>query len=144
MERIQSAIADALWQDRPHWRHKAILIGIVHKAYRLDPFLCRAFATIVETIKFLQTSDVVRQCWEDMYKQDNSAPQSLMAQLSQACQILSIDWRDAFQFTIFQAEPICFLSIGTNDLRCLLKSVVAHCCYLSAGKFAAKRVFGLI
>ena len=38
LARLQSAVADALWQDRPKWRSKHLLLCIVHKAHRLDPF----------------------------------------------------------------------------------------------------------
>ena len=37
LEHVQTAIANELWQDRPHWHCKALLLGMVNKAYRLPP-----------------------------------------------------------------------------------------------------------
>ena len=77
LARLQSAIADAIWQDRPKWRSKHLLLCVVHKAHKLDPFLFWAVATIIESVRFLRTSSYARQCWNAIFEQDQFTAQSL-------------------------------------------------------------------
>ena len=132
LARLQCAVADALWQDRPMWRSKHLLLCIVHKAHKLDPFLYRAVATIIESARFLQTSEVARHDWEGLYEQDQLTPQSWMAQFGQACHILDISWCSAFGFSIFDAHPVDFLEFSLSDLKCILKGLAANKCYHTA------------
>ena len=132
LARLQCAIADALWQDRPMWRSKHLLLCLVHKAHKLDPFLFRAVTTIIESARFLRVTACARQDWKDLYEQDQLAPQSWMGQFGQACQILDISWCSAFGFSILDAPAVDFLELSLSDLKCILKSLAADKCYRTA------------
>ena len=132
LARLQCAIADALWQERPMWRSKHLLLRLVHKAHKLDPFLFRAVATIIESARFLRATAGARQDWEALYEQDQLAPQSWMGQFGQACQILDISWCCAFGFSILDAPAVDFLEFSLSDLKCILKNLAADKCYRTA------------
>ena len=132
LARLQCAIADALWQNRAMWRSKHLLLCIIHKAHKLDPFLFRAMTTITESVRFLQGSEHARRQWQWLYEQDQLTPQAWMTQFGQACCILDIDWCEPFGFSIFGASPVSFLDFATKDLKCLLKSLAANKCYATA------------
>ena len=132
LARLQSAVADALWQDRPKWRSKHLLLCIVHKAHRLDPFLCRALTTILESARFLQNSQYARQQWQQLYAQDQLTAQAWMTQFGQACHILDIDWVHTFEVSMFDSEPVNFLDFSIPDLKCILKGLAANKCYHTA------------
>ena len=132
LARLQSAIADALWQNRPKWRSKHLLLCIVHKAHKLDPFLFRAVATIVESVRHVQSSAFARRCWQDIYDQDRLTAQSSMTQCAQACQILDVVWSGAFCFTLMDAPAVNFLDFSVTDLKCILKSLAVNRCYHTA------------
>ena len=132
LARLQCAVADSLWQDRPKWRSKHLLLCIVHKAHKLDPFLCRAVATIIESVRFLQYSVYARQQWAQLFEQDQLTAQAWMTQFGQACQILDIEWVHTFEFSVFGSAPVSFLDFSVSDLKCLLKSFAAHKCYQTA------------
>ena len=84
LAKLQCAIADALWQNRPKWRSKHLLLCVIHKAHKLDPFLCRAVTTIIESVRFLQSSQQARQNWQQLFLQDQLTAQSWLTQFSQA------------------------------------------------------------
>ena len=132
LARLQSAVADSLWQDRPKWRSKHLLLCIVYKAHKLDPFLCRAVTTIAESVRFLQYSVYARQQWAQLFEQDQLTAQAWMTQFSQACQILDIEWVHTFEFSVFGSAPVSFLDFSVPDLKCLLKSLAANKCYHTA------------
>lgn len=132
LARLQSAIADAIWQDRPMWRSKHLLLCIVHKAHKLDPFLFRAVATIIESARFLRASAYARQCWQAIYEQDQLTAQSWMTQFAQACHILGISVCSPFGFSLLDAPAVDFLEFSLADLKCILKSLAPNKCYHTA------------
>lgn len=132
LARLQCAVADAIWQDRPKWRSKHLLLCVIHKAHKLDPFLFRAVATIMESAKFLQGSAFARQRWQAIYEPNQMAPQSWMTQFAQACHILDVEWSSPFGLSIFSAPAVDFLEFSVKDLKCILKSLAANKCYQTA------------
>ena len=82
LAKLQCAIADALWQNRPMWRSKHLLLCIIHKVHKLDPFLCRAVTTVIESVRFLQSSQNARQTWQLLFQQDQLTAQSWLTQFS--------------------------------------------------------------
>ena len=104
----------------------------MYKAHKLDPFLCRAVTTIVESVRFLQYSVYARQQWAQLFEQDQLTAQAWMTQFSQACQILDIEWVHTFEFSVFGSAPASFLDFSVPDLKCLLKSLAANKCYQTA------------
>ena len=140
LARLQCAIADALWQNRPMWRSKHLLLCIIHKAHKLDPFLFRAVATILESVRFLQSAPQARQRWHRLYEQDQLTAQAWMTQFSQACLILDIDWCSSFGFSILDATPVHFLDFSVKDLKCLLSSLAANKCYQTGCQMPRKDI----
>ena len=61
LEKIQSAIADTIWKDRPVWRSRSLLFAVLGKPHRSDPICARAYITIVDTIDFLRRHSAARQ-----------------------------------------------------------------------------------
>lgn len=132
LARLQCAIADALWQNRPMWRSKHLLLGVIHKVHKLDPFLFRAVATITESVRFLQSSDNARRLWEQLYEQDQLLEQAWMTHFGQACHILDLDWCSPFCFSVLDAPAVNFLDFSARDLKCILTSLAANKCYHTA------------
>lgn len=114
------------------WRSKHLLLCVIHKAHKLDPVLFRAVATITESARFLQASVGARRQWQQLYEQDQLTAQAWMTQFGQACHILDIEWCSPFWFSVFGAPPVHFLDFSAKDLKCILKSLAAHKCYLTA------------
>ena len=143
LARLQSAIADALWQNRPKWRSKHLLLCVIHKAHKLDPFLCRAVTTIVESVRFLQSSAHARQRWRQLL-QDQLTAQAWMTQFSQARQILDILWTDSFEITAFDSAAVNFLDCSAPDLKCVLKNLAANKCYITASLMPRKGIHAAV
>ena len=132
LAKLQCAIADALWQNRPMWRSKHLLLCVIHKAHKLDPFLFRAVTTITESVRFLQSSEHARMYWKRLYQQDQLTPQAWMTHFGQACCILDLDWCSPFGFAMLDAPEVNFLDFSVQDLKCLLKNIAANKCYTTA------------
>lgn len=114
------------------WRSKHLLLCIVHKAHKLDPFLYRAVTAIIESARYLRASAYARRCWQAIYEQDQMTAQSWMTQFAQACHILDIARRTPFGFSLLDAPAVDFLGFSLADLKCILKSLAANKCYQTA------------
>lgn len=134
LEKVQIAIAETLWKDRPYWRSKALLLSIVFKSHRAEPFIARAYTSILECARFFKRNRSARDKWSELFYRDNLMPSSLMQHFAQACAIFSITWEDAFTISCFGSSPFSFVGIAQKDLRYLLQQLAAHGCYVTAGR----------
>lgn len=122
------------------WRSKHLLLCIIHKAHKLDTFLFRAVATILESARFLRASAYARRSWQALFEQDQLTAQSWMTQFAQACQVLDTTWCSPFGFSIFDAPAVDFLEFSLMDLKCILKSLAANKCYHIASLMPRKDI----
>ena len=63
-----------------------------------------------------------------------------MMQFAQACHILDIDWCSPFGISLLRAPEVCILEFSLTDLKCILKSVAAHKCYITASLMRRKDI----
>lgn len=134
LEKVQNAIAETLWKDRPYWKSKVLLISVVFKSHRVEPFIARAYTLILECARFLKRNRPARDRWCELFYRDNLMPSSLMQHFAQACAIFSITWEDAFTISCFGSCPFSFVGIPLKDLRYLLQQLAADGCYVTAGR----------
>lgn len=139
LQKLQDQISDCLWKNRPMWRSKWLLLGILCKPHRIDPMLSRAYGTIIETIQFLKyASPAARHMWENLTLNSTVSKVSLLQHFLQACTIIEIVFHPPFHFSIFQSEPVCFLDFATRDLKKVIQHAIRHICYVRASKTARK------
>ncbi len=138
---IQDQVAAALWGNRPKWRSKLLLLGIISKPHRCDPVLARSYNLILDTMTFLKNGSINdRQKWENQFNDERISPNSMMAHFSQACSCLGIQHSEPFKVTIWQSETLCFLDLTRKDFKMLLQHVCRHACYALASRTTRKDI----
>lgn len=138
---VQDQLVAIIWKNRPMWRCRWLIIAMLANPHRSEPFLTRAFSTIVEIVFFLKNcSPDDRQCWQNQVNCGSILPNSLLSNFRQACCMLGISHPSAFHLGVFGAKPVCFLDFGKNELRVLLKVVVRHQCYKFATEIKRKDI----
>lgn len=69
LQKVQDEIASTLWKNRPLWRSRWLVIGMLSNPHRNEPFLARAFTTVLETMGFLKTTGSQnRSIWEKHFQ----------------------------------------------------------------------------
>lgn len=53
--RIQNEVTNVLWQNRPMWRSKWLVLGFLGQPHRVEPVLARAYSTVVSFVPSTQT-----------------------------------------------------------------------------------------
>ena len=74
LEKLQSAIAETIWKDRPMWRSRGLLFAVLAKPHRTEPICARAYITLLETIDYLNRSPGARDTWEALFEADAFNP----------------------------------------------------------------------
>ena len=89
---IHNSVANVLWKNRPKWRSKGLLTCLLAKPHRIDPFVARAYASILDCITYLKSADQThREMWVQLYETDVLPKNSLMAHFLQACEFLILN-----------------------------------------------------
>ena len=141
LQDIQSAIAKTLWRNRPKWRSKHLLLGILAKPHRSDPFVARAYRTILDTTIFLKgTTANNRQTWKEQSLAASVQPNSLVAHFKQACAILGLAVVDGFFLSILDNCVVSLLDFDKRELKCLLEQLCRNACYRDAAKSKRKDI----
>ena len=139
LQQIQDEIARTLWKGRPKWRSKLLLIGVLAKPHRTDPFLARSYSTILDCFSFLKnTTPALRLKWKIQAESSCVSKNSIFANFMQACTNLSILIHDDFKISLWGSEPFCFLDFHRKELKNVLALACRHRCYHQATRSARK------
>ena len=141
LKKVQDQLASIIWKNRPMWRCRWLIIAILANPHRSDPFLARAYCTIVETVHYLKHCDSHdRHIWQTQVEDNHYKPNSLLCVFRNACSQLDIVHTQAFHLSFFGSHSICFLDFGKKELQNLLKNVVRHQCYKRATEIKRKDI----
>ena len=78
LEKLQSAIAETIWKDRPMWRSRGLLFAVLAKPHRTEPICARAYITLLETMDYLNRSPGARDIWETLFEAEEHLQSSLI------------------------------------------------------------------
>lgn len=143
LQLAQDEIASSLWKNRPMWRSRWLVLGLLSSPHRTEPFLARAFVTILETMNFLKvTGPSHRQIWERQVLNDFVCPNSLVASFQQACSVVGIKLIAPFcvQISAIPNVHIQILDTTKRDLKKLLCNLCKQQCYRRACEAVRKDI----
>ena len=143
LQLVQDEIASSLWNNRPLWRSRWLVLGLLSSPHRTEPFIARAFSTILDTISFLKTTTISnRVTWERQVICDEIQPNSLLASFHQACRVLGIRLISPFclQLEGFPNISLQMFDFAKRDLKKLLCNLCRHQCYARACQTSRKDI----
>ena len=135
LNRIQSKIAQALWKNRPAWRSKALVIGVLSKPHRVDPCTARAYNIFLDIQNFLKTTTPQnREMWTRQCEAETISPHSMCAAFYQACAILEISVIDGFFVSLWGSSYVSILDFTRRDFKKVLQNTCRQAMYKQASK----------
>ena len=138
---LQASIAATLWRNRPLWRSKMLVIGLFSAPHRCDPFIARAYATILEVFSFIKSAPgSIRQKWISLEHRPFVSPNTLYAHFLQACKCLDLQYHQDFLISMWGCQPVSFLEFSRKDLKNALQTLCRHQCYVAATRSARKDI----
>ena len=143
LQSVQDEIASSLWNNRPLWRSRWLVLGLLSSPHRTEPFIARAFSTILDTISFLKTTKIGNSMpWERHVICDEIQPNSLLASFHQACRVLGIRLVSPFclQLEAFTNMLLQMFDFAKRDLKKLPCNLCRHQCYARACQTSRKDI----
>ena len=133
LTRVQTKIAQALWKNRPAWRSKALVVGVLAKPHRVDPTTARAYNIFLDVLNFLKTTTQDnRELWLKQCNADLISPHSICASFYQACSILDISVTGGFYVSLWNSEYVSMLDFNRRDFKRVLQQACRQAMYKQA------------
>lgn len=142
LSQIQSAVVNLVWKNRPKWRAKWLVLGLLAPPFRVDPYLARSYQVVIECVSFLkECQDSQRGLWQLQFHADNLARHALISVFRDACLTFEIDVVQPFHIQFRNCDPINFLNFGVREMRNFLQCIARAICYSRASHATRKDIF---
>ena len=142
LQQIQSAIVNLVWKNRPKWRSKWLVLGLLAPPFRVDPYLARSYQTIIECVSFLkERQESQRGLWQLQFHADTLTKHALISVFRDACDFLEMKMVHPFYIQFRNCEPINFLNFGIKEMRTFLKCIARSICYTRASHATRKDIY---
>ena len=141
LQDIQNAAVAMLWKGRPNWRSKWLVMGLLCKPYRADPFVAREYQTVLDTITFLKHTSVTnRQLWCELLPKTKGAVNSLVLRFKFACAFFGLEIVNHFWLQYRGSQSFSMLDLSKRELKLLLQNLSRQVCYQKAAAHDRKDI----
>ena len=125
---LQTDIVTALWENRPHWRSKMLVLSLLAEPCLVDPKVARAFTAIRNFWRFVHANPDVCETLCDIFPVCIDQPHSLLHTVSEALRVFHITLFADLTFGIADVR-IPLLEVTFKDLKQLLYALGKQACY---------------
>ena len=137
-DRVTSAIANALWYGRPHWRSKFLVVGLLSKAHRVDVVLAKAYTTVLDFLRVLHLDPTMHGRCSNLFEHSASSNNNLMRHVIDAFNVFGISIDKQLRISFHGSMGIPLLELHVKDIKRLLAALAANVCYFRAQTRARK------
>ena len=130
VQKIQNEVATTLWDGRPHWRSRWLVLGFLGQPHRIEPTLARATVAVTDFLRFVNRDPANFQKVLDVARLSQLPKFSLTNQIYDACATLGLQFhKDSLSLSFKGSPPICVNLLTPSCMRPLLKRLAIQCCY---------------
>ena len=128
---LQTDIVTALWENRPHWRSKMLVLSLLAEPCLVDPKVARAFNAIRNFWRFVHAYPAMLGTLQTIFCRSVSHPHSLLHSVSEALRIFHISLFEDMTFGIADVR-IPIIEVSFKDIKQLLYTLGRQACYESS------------
>ena len=139
VQKIQNEVATVLWDGRPHWRSRWLVLGFLAKPHRIEPLIARAYSTVLDFLAFIEHSA------ENFAKVRQSAclqtkPKfALCNQFQDACAMLGLKFDgSSFSLSFVGSLAVPLQRLQKRTVKPLLQQLAVQTCYTWANSKTRK------
>ena len=130
--KTQNEIVNVLWANRPHWRSRMLVLGLLGKPHRCEPRMARAYNAVLDFVRFLhQHSSFIAVC-RTLQAATPWPAESLLWQLQHCLGILGLKLVDDLSVSFRGSEPIPLYALNHKDFAKPLQYFAQQKCYTEA------------
>ena len=136
--KTQNEVVNVIWARRPHWRARLLVLGIVAKPHRVEPMLARAYAAILDFVRFLHHMPSAVQTCCDLQNARLWPRGSLIQMIADALGHLGLTLHPALCISFRGSSLIPFYELNHRDVTKPLQYFARQRCYNEAAKSTRK------
>ena len=141
LDKIQAEITQALWGQRPHWRAKHLVLGLLAQPHRSDPFVARSFCAILDFVRFLQHEcDAFDRCCR-LARLPKAGRHTLVENVQNAFATFGLCLDDSLCIGFGEDTKISLREISVRDITPVLKHFAVQVHYSHPANLNRKDFF---
>ena len=132
LSKIQTEITNALWHKRPKWRSRWLVLAFLTKPHRVEPFLARAYITILDFLRFFHGETDLQPTLHCLALEDDLPAGAWITQVFQAFQCFGLLLDRQLKVSFHGSMKVHISQIAVKDIKTLLKYLATHMAYCRA------------
>ena len=136
--KTQNEVVNVIWARRPHWRARLLVLGVVAKPHRVEPLIARAYAAILDFVRFLHQMPSAIQTCCDLQGAATWPRDSLIQQIADAVGHLGLTLHSGLRISFRGSCPISLYELHHCDFTKPLQYFARQKCYTDAAKSTRK------
>ena len=139
--KIQTEIVHVLWQRRPPWRARWLVLTFLGKPYRTEPHIARAYNAIMEFLRFFHANMQHKTLILELLNAPFVNKYGLIPKLRNACDCFGINVHDDLTFSWRNSHKIPAEELAPKDIRNTLQMLAVNATYYRSTDAKRKDLF---
>ena len=129
LQKIQNAVAKALWHGRPNIRSKHLVLTFFGQPHRIDPFIAMAVNCLIDISRFCFETPSAIPMLQALVANRSAPKHSLAASFQKACETLGLDVDETLAISFHGSKPLPLGLVPPKTLRSFLKHLAIQAQY---------------
>ena len=127
--KICSGVVAALWKNRPHWRSKHLVVGLLSKPHRVDIGVAKAYCTLLDFIRFLKFDIQIVNLCKALFSSIADSKTNLMRNVVEAANLFGLSLDEKLQLSFHGSQKVFILDVHPKDIKKLLQMLGRNVSY---------------
>lgn len=141
LDKTQAEITQALWGNRPQWRAKHLVLGLLSQPHRVDPYIARFYCAILDFIRYINHEPVAFNRCRRLACSTNLGKFSLIENVRTAFSAFGFTLTNDLCIEHSGRINICLSHVAVRDLVPLLKHFAVQTHYSHPANLNRKDFF---
>ena len=139
--KIQSEIVSVLWQRRPPWRARWLVLAFLGKPHRIEPCLARAYCAIMEFLRFFHANKDYKPLIIDLLNASFDSKYGLIPKLKLACETFGVTLHSDLTLSWRNGDKIPVEELTAKDARKTFQMLAINVTYQKCADTKRKDLF---
>ena len=126
---LASEVAAVLWEGRPAWRSRELLLAVVYRGHLVHPGYALPYRAILNVVAHLQRSEAFALKWRIAFTNPRIMPSTLVANFIAAITACGMRFSAPASVAFHVGPWISLFTVSTRSLRKLLQWAIAQHAY---------------
>ena len=127
--KIQTEIVHILWQNRPPWRARWLVLAFLGQPHRTEPVIARAYNTIMDFLRFLLRNQECKSILVDLLNAPFDTRYGLIPKVKLACECFGLTLHADLTISWGHSPKVAIEELSPKDIKKTLQVLAANATY---------------